>query len=71
MIAGTDLVCSAKGCRARAQWALRWNNPRLHSPEKRKTWLACGDHRAHLENFLTARSFPLETIAVTDLPEQP
>src|SRR4051812_16645368 len=33
--------CSAKGCRAPAVWALRWNNPKLHTPDHRKTWLAC------------------------------
>ena len=36
-----DLVCSAKGCRKTAQWALLWNNPRLHTDDRRKTWLAC------------------------------
>ncbi|HYN97995.1 MAG TPA: hypothetical protein VES42_29485 [Pilimelia sp.] len=50
-------VCSAKGCRAPAGWALRWNNPRLHSPERRKTWLACDQHRASLGDFLGVRGF--------------
>lgn len=66
----TDLMCSAKGCRAQAQWALRWNNPGLHTPERRKTWLACPDHRSHLENFLSARSFLRETVPVEELAEQ-
>lgn len=64
----TDLICSAKGCRASARWAVRWNNPRLHTPNRRKTWLACAEHREHLENFLSARSFHQETIPVADLP---
>lgn len=51
------MMCSAKGCRARATWALRWNNPRLHPPQRRKTWLACDDHRDHLRDFLAARGF--------------
>ena len=51
------LTCSAKGCRAEATWSLRWNNPRLHTPDRRKTWLACDDHRASLADFLAARSF--------------
>src|SRR5262245_56458610 len=51
------LVCSAKGCRTPAVWALRWNNPKLHPPERRKTWLACDDHREHLAGFLSARGF--------------
>jgi len=36
---------------------LRWNNPRLHSPERRKTWLACDQHRDYLRDFLSARGF--------------
>jgi len=49
--------CSAKGCRAAASWALLWNNPKLHTPERRKTWLACDDHRRSLGDFLRARGF--------------
>ena len=49
--------CSAKGCRAHALWQLLWNNPKLHAPEYRKTWLACDDHRVTLGAFLEARSF--------------
>jgi hypothetical protein len=55
------LVCSAKGCRAPATWALAWNNPKLHPPERRKTWLACDEHREHLSNFLAVRGFLRET----------
>ena len=54
---GGALVCSAKGCRAGARWALRWNNPRLHDPARRKTWLACDEHRPTLAAFLEARGF--------------
>jgi hypothetical protein len=50
-------VCSAKGCRADARWALLWNNPRLHTPGRRKTWTACDAHREHLSDFLGARGF--------------
>jgi hypothetical protein len=49
--------CSAKGCRAPAVWALLWNNPKLHDPAYRKTWLACDDHRTSLGDFLDARRF--------------
>lgn len=49
------LICSAKGCREPAAWSLRWNNPKLHEPERRKTWLACDDHREHLASFLDRR----------------
>jgi len=60
------LVCSAKGCRAPAVWALAWNNPKLHEPDRRKTWLACEAHRESLSAFLSARDFLRETIALTD-----
>ena len=56
-----DDVCSAKGCREPAAWQLRWNNPRLHPPERRKTWLACEEHRASLGDFLSSRGFLRET----------
>jgi hypothetical protein len=62
------LVCSARGCRGDAAWALRWNNPRLHDPERRKTWLACGEHRGDLERFLSVRGFLREVHGVEDLP---
>jgi len=52
-----DLICSAKGCRETALWQLRWNNPKLHPPERRKTWLACAEHRESLSEFLDRRGF--------------
>jgi hypothetical protein len=55
-------TCSAKGCQAPARWELRWNNPRLHTPDRRKVWLACDDHRASLSDFLGARGFLKETV---------
>ncbi|RLV48762.1 acetone carboxylase [Nocardioides mangrovicus] len=50
-------ICSARGCQLPAQWELRWNNPKLHIPERRKVWLACEEHRTSLSDFLTARGF--------------
>ncbi|MBS41934.1 MAG: acetone carboxylase [Nocardioides sp.] len=54
-------VCSSKGCRTPAAWQLRWNNPRLHTPDRRKVWLACDEHRDSLSQFLGARGFLKET----------
>ena len=68
--ASDRLVCSARGCRAEAVWALHWNNPRLHSPERRKTWLACAEHRDDLEGFLSVRGFLREVGPVGELREQ-
>ena len=55
-------VCSAKGCQAPAVWALLWNNPKLHTPDRRKVWLACEDHQASLSDFLAARGFLREVV---------
>ncbi|WP_240311702.1 acetone carboxylase [Nocardioides houyundeii] len=56
-------TCSAKGCTAPAVWALLWNNPKLHTPERRKTWLACETHRSSLADFLGARAFLKDVVA--------
>lgn len=50
-------ICSAKGCRAQASWSVVWNNPKLHTPDRRKVWLACEEHRQHLADFLDVRGF--------------
>lgn len=49
------LECSRRGCRGEAAWRLEWNNPRLHTPERRKTWLACPEHRDWLADYLRSR----------------
>jgi hypothetical protein len=59
-----ELVCSAKGCTAPAEFELGWNNPKLHTPERRKVWLACSDHRASLADFLGARGFLRDTTPI-------
>jgi hypothetical protein len=50
-------VCSAKGCTAPAAWQLLWNNPKIHTPDRRKNWLACDEHKQSLSDFLGARQF--------------
>jgi hypothetical protein len=50
-------TCSARGCSNLATWALRWNNPKIHTPDRRKTWLACDEHKDSLSDFLDRRSF--------------
>jgi len=54
--------CSAKGCRQDAVWQLRWSNPRIHAGDRRKTWLACDEHRESLSQFLAARGFLREVV---------
>jgi len=55
-------ICSAKGCQQPAAHALLWNNPRLHTPERRKVWLACDEHRESLGDFLGSRGFLIEVV---------
>ncbi len=62
----TAPVCSAKGCRTPAVWVLAWNNPKLHTPERRKTWLACEEHREHLSQFLGMRGFLKDVVTLTE-----
>jgi hypothetical protein len=52
-----DVVCSSKGCRNPAAHVLVWNNPRLHTADREKTWVACDEHLEHLSQFLGARGF--------------
>jgi len=51
--------CSRAGCRAEAGWAVHWRNPRIHGPERVKTWRACDQHRDYLYDYLDARGFPV------------
>lgn len=62
-----ELVCSARGCRAPAAWGLLWNNPRLHTAERRKVWLACEGHRGSLAEYLQVRAFLRDVVPVGDL----
>lgn len=62
MPADESPICSAKGCRSDAVWVLAWNNPKLHTPSRRKTWAACDQHREQLAQFLTLRGFLRETV---------
>ncbi|WP_051518308.1 hypothetical protein [Intrasporangium chromatireducens] len=61
------MVCSAKGCREPAQQAVVWNNPKLHTADRRKVWLACDAHRQSLADFVGLRGFLIEVIPVGEL----
>lgn len=60
-----DLVCSARGCQAPATTDVRWNNPRIHPPERRKHWLACAEHTATLSAYLSARGMFREAVPLS------
>jgi hypothetical protein len=61
-------TCSAKGCREQAAWVLGWNNPKVHTPDRRKMWAACAAHRDQLADFLDVRGFLRDVVGV-DEPE--
>jgi hypothetical protein len=52
-------TCSRADCRKAGSWRLDWRNPRIHSTDRVKTWLACDEHVDFLSEFLAARDFPL------------
>lgn len=62
-------LCSGKGCRADAEYGLMWNNPKLHAPDRLKTWLACEEHRVSLSYFLSVRGFLKDTVPVSQLTD--
>ena len=68
--ADEPVQCSAKGCREHAVHVLVWNNPKVHAPDREKTWVACDLHRASLSEHLDVRGFlrrvdPLRTTCPT------
>lgn len=54
-------VCSRAGCHAPATTQIVWRNPRIHTPDRRKIWLACDEHAEYLHDYLAARDFPVHT----------
>lgn len=61
-----DLQCSSRGCRRNASALVVWNNPKVHTPDREKIWLACDEHRQSLADYLDVRGFlkrvdPLES----------
>lgn len=57
--------CSRAGCRAAALWRIEWRNPKIHSPDRRKVWVACDEHRDFLRDYLAARDFPVTLAPLT------
>lgn len=66
MDAPEPLTCSRAGCRETASWRIEWRNPRIHSEDRVKVWLACEEHVDFLREFLAAREFPLRVVPVSD-----
>jgi hypothetical protein len=57
-------ACSRAACSADARWRIDWRNPRIHTGERFKPWLACDEHVDYLRDFLAAREFPLTVSAL-------
>lgn len=51
--------CSRAGCGSAAQWNVNWRNPRIHSEDRVKVWLACDEHVDYLRDYLATRDFPV------------
>ncbi|MET0481275.1 MAG: hypothetical protein ABWX65_05220 [Mycetocola sp.] len=60
-----QFTCSRAGCTAAAGWRIEWRNPKIHSADRVKVWLACDEHSDYLSAFLAARDFPVRTVALT------
>ncbi|MFB9777032.1 hypothetical protein [Brevibacterium otitidis] len=69
MAAMDERQCSARDCRRPAAFAMLWNNPRIHTPERRKVWLACDEHRTYLHEYLHLRGLLKDDVPVDEIPE--
>jgi hypothetical protein len=65
-VIGSDAAvqCSSAGCTADAAWRVNWRNPRIHTPDRVKVWLACEAHRTTLADYLATRGFPVVVSAL-------
>lgn len=66
----TEQMCSARGCRAAAEYALLWRNPAIHDESRIKIWLACEVHGGTLHEYLASRGFPVEPKPIGELTEE-
>lgn len=51
--------CSRAACRNAATHHIVWRNPRIHTEDREKIWLACDEHVGYLSEYLSARDFPV------------
>jgi hypothetical protein len=56
--------CSRAGCTEIADWNVNWRNPRIHSADRVKVWLACSEHVDYLRDYLASRDFPVVVTAL-------
>ena len=65
------LICSRQGCTADATFGMLWNNPKLHTPQRRKVWLTCPEHQEDFRLYLSSRNFLKDEVPVADLERKP
>lgn len=58
--------CSRANCDSIAVVALLWRNPKIHSEDRKKVWLACDEHKTYLAEFLETRAFPLTILPLEE-----
>lgn len=58
--------CSRAGCRQTASWKVNWRNPRIHSADRVKVWVACGEHVEFLHDYLASRGFPVVVCGIDE-----
>lgn len=61
--------CSRAGCRQTASWKVNWRNPRIHSADRVKVWVACGEHVEFLRDYLASRGFPVTVCGIDESVE--
>ena len=59
MTEDAPLRCSRSGCSAAATATVNWRNPKIHTIDRVKVWLACDEHVGYLHDYLEARDFPV------------
>lgn len=64
------LICSRTGCGVDAAWGMLWNNPKIHTPDRRKVWLTCDEHREYFRGYLASRGFLKHEVPVDELPRE-
>lgn len=64
-----SVTCSAKGCRVEAAYGLLWNNPKVHTPERRKAWMACAAHADSLSDYLSKKGFLKDAVPVAEMTD--
>ena len=61
--------CARAGCLNDAAWQVNWRNPRIHTADRVKVWVACPEHKEFLHDYLDTRGFPVVVTALGMTPD--